>query len=117
MDTEDFQRELGNALRDLRTERGWTQQQVGKALGLKRTSITNIENGSQGLPLITFLRLTDHLGADVSQLLNDVRGGNALETNYRVLEGVPAEYRAIVRRIATPTTAGTGRSNNLRRSS
>jgi transcriptional regulator with XRE-family HTH domain len=117
MDTEDFQRRLGKALRDLRTERGWTQQQVGRALGLTRTSITNIENGSQGLPLITFLRMTDHLGADVTQLLNEVRGGDALETNYRVLEGVPAEYREIVRRIATPTAAGSGRSNYLRRSS
>ena len=32
-----------NRLKDLRSERGWTQQELGKAVGVSRQSINSIE--------------------------------------------------------------------------
>lgn len=34
---------MRNSLRDLRTERGWTQEQLGQALGVSRQAVNALE--------------------------------------------------------------------------
>jgi putative transcriptional regulator len=49
-----------NRVKELRTARGWTQQQLADAVGVSRQSINSIENGRYvpSLPLaLTFARI------------------------------------------------------------
>ena len=51
-----------NRVKDLRTERGWTQQDLGKAVGVSRQSINSIERNRYvpSLPLaLEFARVFD----------------------------------------------------------
>lgn len=67
--------QLGRLLRQRRRERGLTQEQVGKSLDLTRTSITNIEQGRQGMSVATLVAIARVLEAEPQQLLADaVRG-------------------------------------------
>lgn len=54
-----------------------SQQQLGEAVGLTRTSITNVEKGRQKLPIHTLLEVAHALQIEVTELL----------PNYPVLEG------------------------------
>ena len=65
---------LGTKLRDLREgESGsrarFTQGELADLVGLKRTSITNIEKGNQTVSLHVLYRLCEALKADVAALL------------------------------------------------
>ena len=75
----DFYQSIGARIRIAREVRGLTQGQLGKAIGLTRTSIINIEQGRQGLPLHGFVRLADYLGVSFRLLLlgESERGRNS----------------------------------------
>src|SRR5207244_1890114 len=60
---EQFYRAVGAKLRRLRCERGWKQETLAHAVGLARTSLTNIEKGRQGLLLHVFAALLSALNA------------------------------------------------------
>lgn len=60
---------LGNAIRSARLERKVTQDQLGKAVGLTRTSVVNIEKGRQKVPLDTLYNIARALGTNVHDLL------------------------------------------------
>lgn len=62
---------LGQRVRALRRGCGWTQAQLGDAIGLSRTSVTNIEAGRQGdIPVTVLARLAAALGVRVGDLLD-----------------------------------------------
>ena len=44
-DNEAFYKKVGEKIRDKRQERGLSQEGLAKAVGLKRPSMSNIENG------------------------------------------------------------------------
>jgi transcriptional regulator with XRE-family HTH domain len=69
MTTQALYRELGQRLRAVRRERGYTQDQVATAVSLERTSITNIESGRQRLPIHTLYEYCDALGVEVAEVL------------------------------------------------
>jgi putative transcriptional regulator len=62
---------IQNRIKDLRTERGWTQQQLADAVGVSRQSINSIERNryvpSLGLAL-TFARVFACPTDDIFQL-------------------------------------------------
>ena len=65
---------VGERLRKLREEyqspKGrMTQAELASLVGLERTSITNIEKGSQKVQLHVLYRLCEELGAHVSEVL------------------------------------------------
>src|SRR6185312_9405745 len=64
---------IGERLRQLRDDAGLTQEDLAKKVGLKRTSITNVERGRQRLPLHQMLMIADQLGVE----LRDVIPGRA----------------------------------------
>lgn len=47
----------GATVRMMREAQGKTQGEIAKAAGLERTTIVNIEAGTQGTPLPTFIAL------------------------------------------------------------
>ncbi|MGK2858148.1 MAG: helix-turn-helix transcriptional regulator [Thermoanaerobaculia bacterium] len=70
MVTEDeFYSLLGQRIADLRRAAAMTQQELGDAVGLSRTSITNIENGRQSLQTYMLLLIAKHLRVSMHSLL------------------------------------------------
>jgi transcriptional regulator with XRE-family HTH domain len=68
--TEDeFYGRLGQRIADLRKAAALTQQELADAIGLSRTSITNIESGRQGLQTYTLLLIARHLRVTMHALL------------------------------------------------
>jgi transcriptional regulator with XRE-family HTH domain len=61
--SEDYFQRLGRRVQELRSGKGWTQQQLAEAAGLDRTYISGLEHGKQNPTLGALLRLTGALGA------------------------------------------------------
>ena len=60
---------FGKLLAGRRTESGMSQEAFAKAVGLSRTSITNIEGGRQPISLHTLYSMADILGVEPADLL------------------------------------------------
>jgi transcriptional regulator with XRE-family HTH domain len=67
-----FYVEIGRRLRTARTDADFTQVELGMAVGLSRTSITNIELGNQQPSLYTFVRICVALGQNPAELLKEL---------------------------------------------
>ncbi|MEU1497322.1 helix-turn-helix transcriptional regulator [Streptomyces sp. NPDC005732] len=100
---------IGAILRDLRDQRGLTQQQIAKTVGLVRSSIANIERGTQHLPLHAWVAICQTLGADpadvITRALQGVgplaeplpsRGDRQAATFRRRLERAQAEITSLL---------------------
>lgn len=60
---------IGAAIRSERDDAGMTQASLADRAGLKRTSVTNIENGGQAITLRQLLDVARALGIDASKLI------------------------------------------------
>ena len=58
----------GRALRELRTERGLSQERLALEAGLDRTYVSGIERGERNPSLSSLFKLVDALGTEVSEL-------------------------------------------------
>lgn len=70
-------RSLGSRIRSFREQASgangrMTQGELAAAVGLERTSITNIEKGVQKVPLHTLFRIGKALSVSVGDLLADI---------------------------------------------
>ncbi|WP_431728648.1 helix-turn-helix domain-containing protein [Verrucosispora sp. TAA-831] len=65
---------LGQRVRLLRAERGLTQRELAEAIGLARTSVTNLEAGRQEIGLPVLLRLAAALGVTPGVLVDGLGG-------------------------------------------
>jgi transcriptional regulator with XRE-family HTH domain len=61
--------EFGQLLREARTGADLTQQDVADRVGLTRTSITNIERGTQHISLRLLFQLANAVGKEPADLL------------------------------------------------
>jgi transcriptional regulator with XRE-family HTH domain len=59
----------GMVLKLMRETKGLTQEQLSTRAGLERTSITNIEGGTQGTSLHVLLALSGALGMPASRVI------------------------------------------------
>ena len=64
-----FDRDVGLRLQRTRKERGITQAQLAKRLGLPRPSYANIESGRQRVPLDVVWRAAVVLGVSIAALV------------------------------------------------
>lgn len=69
----DVCRGFGKLLKQRRTELKLSQKDFGRAVGLSRTSITNIESGRQPVSLPNLYAMADVLQVDVADLLPTVK--------------------------------------------
>lgn len=68
-----YMSELGHRLRNLREERGMTQQVLAQAAGIATDMVSRLENGHYSSPgLRTLLRIAEGMGLSVSALLPDM---------------------------------------------
>lgn len=96
---------LGERLRGIRmasasSGRRLTQADLASLVGLERTSITNIENGTQKVPLHTLMRICESLGTSVCDVIpsvNDVRQRASRKPAERdeVVRGLPLVDAAV----------------------
>jgi transcriptional regulator with XRE-family HTH domain len=64
-----FDRDVGVRLQRTRKERGITQEELAKRLGLPRPSYANIESGRQRVPLDVIWRAAVVLGVSITALV------------------------------------------------
>jgi transcriptional regulator with XRE-family HTH domain len=64
-----FYAALGKRIREARKMKKVTQEQLAKAVGLSRTSVTNIETGRQPIYTHTVIRIAEILGAQIGEML------------------------------------------------
>jgi len=60
---------FGDNMKKIRLEKGMSQGDICRALGLDRAYISNIENGKQNLTISTMEKVAKVLGMSVDQLL------------------------------------------------
>jgi transcriptional regulator with XRE-family HTH domain len=60
---------LGRGIRDLRTEKGMSQESLADLCGLHRTYVGGIERGERNPSYTSILRIAEALGVQGSQLL------------------------------------------------
>jgi transcriptional regulator with XRE-family HTH domain len=82
----DFDRVLGKRIREARERAGVKQDQLAQAVGLSRTSITNIERGRQGVQAYLLTRIADVLGQHAAELLPRLDPGQPISDKVRELE-------------------------------
>jgi transcriptional regulator with XRE-family HTH domain len=82
-DVDDLYRAFGHTLRQARLDAGLTQRLLAERVGLRRTSITNIERGTQHISLHQLFLLAGALGVRPDELLPDANG--------HADDGLPAE--------------------------
>jgi transcriptional regulator with XRE-family HTH domain len=63
---------FGQRLRELRTERGLSQDQLARATGIHSTAVGRFEHGAREPRLRSILRLADGLGVKPGRLLDDL---------------------------------------------
>jgi transcriptional regulator with XRE-family HTH domain len=81
---------IGKSIRRARENQGLTQAALAALVGLKRTSITNVERGMQKLLLHTFIDLAHALHISPTELLGDVGGGRGEAKEWdELLKGRP----------------------------
>ena len=64
-----FYRLVGERVRSRRVSLGMTQESLAKVVGTARTSITNLEKGTQHVPLHVLLAVAGELGVEIADLL------------------------------------------------
>lgn len=60
---------LGNNLKRIRTQKGITQGDIAKSLGVSRGFVSNLENGKTNPTLATITRLANAIGVTTDELL------------------------------------------------
>lgn len=100
---QDFYREFGVKIANARAEAGVTQDALAEAVGLSRTSITNIEKGRQAVQLHLAVKIAGILGVELPVLMPALV--LAKPATIRKLEKLQPEKRRWVERVI-----GTGSS-------
>lgn len=67
----ELQRIVGKNLREIRLERGYSQEAFADHMGVHRTYMGAVERGERNLTLQTLERIADFLKLDPRELLND----------------------------------------------
>jgi transcriptional regulator with XRE-family HTH domain len=89
-----FYKDLGRRIKAERVKKGFTQESVAAAVGLSRTSLTNIEGGRQRLLMHTFAEIADALGTEMRELLP--KKARAAEEMGLKLDSLPIELKNFV---------------------
>ncbi len=61
-------RRFGQRIRELREEKGWSQERFAEASGLHRTYIGGIERGERNVSLVNIERIASALGVPIADL-------------------------------------------------
>ncbi len=65
---------FGAAVRRLRRERGWSQEEFADRVGVHRTYMGSVERGERNLSLLNIGRIADALQVTLTALMAEVEG-------------------------------------------
>lgn len=84
------QKRIGSFLRELRTEKGLTQEQLAEKLNVSGRTVSRWENGNNMPDLSIIVELADFYDIDIRELLNGERKSEKMneETKEAVLQAV-----------------------------
>jgi len=90
-------KEIGERIRTLRIEKGWTQRKLADKIDMTTTHVSHIENGTTKLGLPTIIEIANALNTTVDHLLCDsiVQSGTeyTLEFAQLISDCSPLEIR------------------------
>jgi transcriptional regulator with XRE-family HTH domain len=64
----DIRKRFGARVRQLRTDRGWSQEAFADRAGLHRTYVGSVERGEQNLSLVNIEKVAATLGVSLAEL-------------------------------------------------
>jgi transcriptional regulator with XRE-family HTH domain len=108
-----FDHEVGLRLQRARKDRGITQEELAKRLGLPRPSYANIESGRQRIPLDVVWRAAIVLGVPINTLVPEPLPGRGdpvprFSLAASVIPGSPAVANPSTFATSTPATEALG---------
>jgi transcriptional regulator with XRE-family HTH domain len=68
-DEKSFLRRVGEAVREVREKKGWSQEELGFESGVHRTYVGAIERGERNLSLLSLRKITNALKVSVPSVL------------------------------------------------
>jgi transcriptional regulator with XRE-family HTH domain len=74
-DEKSFLRKVGEAVREVREKKGWSQEELGFESGVHRTYVGAIERGERNLSLLSLRKITNALKVSVPSVLMGVEHG------------------------------------------
>ena len=66
---------FGAAVRRLRSERGWSQEELADRVGIDRTYMGGVERGERNLGLVNIARIAAALEISLTQLMAEAERG------------------------------------------
>ena len=73
------QEKIGGFLRDLRKEKGQTQEALSEMFGVSSRSVSRWENGKTMPDLATLVELADYYGVDIKEIIDGERKSDIME--------------------------------------
>jgi transcriptional regulator with XRE-family HTH domain len=75
VESEELLRRIGDTIRRLRAERGYSQESFAWATGLHRTYMGGIERGERNVGVVNLARIAEELDMSLSEFFAEVEGG------------------------------------------
>jgi transcriptional regulator with XRE-family HTH domain len=92
-----FYSETGKKIQLFRHQRDISQEALGRAVGLTRTSISNVEKGRQKLLIHSLFDIAEALSVEVAQLLPDKTSLNSVSQEVtNILAKLPEQERQFI---------------------
>lgn len=67
----DIKKKFGNKVKQLRIEKGWSQEKLALTADLDRTYIPSIEKGARNVSIVVVEKIAKALKINVSELFKD----------------------------------------------
>ena len=88
------QKKIGSFLRELRTEKGLTQEQLAEKLNVSSRTVSRWENGNNMPDLSIVVELADFYEIDIRELLNGERKSEKMNEDIKETLDAVAQYSA-----------------------
>lgn len=105
------QKRIGSFLRELRTEKGLTQEQLAEKLNVSGRTVSRWENGNNMPDLSIIVELADFYDIDIRELLNGERKSEEMnedlkETTLKMADYAEAEKQLLTKRLCIVSLIG-----------
>ena len=103
---------IGSFLRELRKEKGFTQEQLAEKFGVSSRSVSRWENGNTMPELGILVELADYYEVDIKEIIDGERKSEIMkkeekETLRKVVDYAEVEKKLVVKRRCLVTFIGT----------
>ncbi len=101
----DIKKQVGDRVRELREEKGWSQEKLAEKANLHRTYIGQVERGEKNIGIENLVRIAKAVGVPLSAVIAElalcVRDGPVPEVDTD-LNGLVQEYRILLANQSCP---------------